>query len=294
MKVQLPNLDKTTYGDSSSWLIVAQNSDPHRRLFKDAIICKSLGQYNMKHVGIMQAQFPYATSRVHQSGSFLLACISGTGEILMDGNWKRIKANQACILPPHTINAFRAISRQTWKFAWVRYIENPNKKSIANTHSPIQAEFDSIALLSIIEGLRHELENNPNESLTSCWIDLLQQQVLKFVRPIEIDSRITNIWQTVTDDLSKDWTLNALASIGCLSEEHFRRLNNKQLGRSPMQHLIYLRIQEARKLLLETNESIESICNLVGYQNPFSFSNTFKKWLGYRPSALRKSNISSI
>jgi len=208
MKVQLPNLDKTTYGDSSSWLIVAQNSDPHRRLFKDAIICKSLGQYNMKHVGIMQAQFPYATSRVHQSGSFLLACISGTGEILMDGNWKRIKANQACILPPHTINAFRAISRQTWKFAWVRYIENPNKKSIANTHSPIQAD-------------------------------------------------------------------------------------NKQLGRSPMQHLIYLRIQEARKLLLETNESIESICNLVGYQNPFSFSNTFKKWLGYRPSALRKSNFSS-
>jgi len=54
----------------------------------------------------------------------------------------------------------------------------------------------------------------------------------------------------VSKDLGRRWTLGELAEIGIVSEEHLRRLCKKQLGRSPMQYLIYLRMMEARNLLI--------------------------------------------
>jgi AraC-like DNA-binding protein len=41
--------------------------------------------------------------------------------------------------------------------------------------------------------------------------------------------------------------------------------------------------------LLEANDAkIENVALSVGYANPFVFSNTFKKWIGWRPSEYRR------
>jgi AraC-like DNA-binding protein len=54
-----------------------------------------------------------------------------------------------------------------------------------------------------------------------------------------------------------------------------------------MHHVIFLRMQLAAKLLATTNDKIETIATEVGYENPFVFSTTFKKWVGWRPSEYR-------
>ena len=54
-----------------------------------------------------------------------------------------------------------------------------------------------------------------------------------------------------------------------------------------MQQITYLRMQRAAGLLTSTGDKIESIAHAVGYQNPFVFSTTFKKWIGWRPSEYR-------
>ena len=80
-----------------------------------------------------------------------------------------------------------------------------------------------------------------------------------------------------------------LAGIAHVSEEHLRRLCRKELGRSPMQHLTFLRLRQARHLLATTPDKIESVATAVGFKNMFGFSNTFKAWIGIRPSDFRKS-----
>jgi AraC-like DNA-binding protein len=72
-----------------------------------------------------------------------------------------------------------------------------------------------------------------------------------------------------------------------MSPEHLRRLCKKELGRSPIQHLTFLRMKHARYLLGTTDDKVEVIAHAVGYESPFTFSNTFKKWVGWRPSELR-------
>jgi AraC-like DNA-binding protein len=54
-----------------------------------------------------------------------------------------------------------------------------------------------------------------------------------------------------------------------------------------MQQVIYLRMQAAAKLLATTGDKVETIATAVGYENPFVFSTTFKKWVGWRPSDYR-------
>ena len=54
-----------------------------------------------------------------------------------------------------------------------------------------------------------------------------------------------------------------------------------------MQHLTFLRMQRARHLLSVTDDKVEVIAHSVGFESSFTFSNTFKKWIGWRPSEQR-------
>ncbi|MCC6231431.1 MAG: helix-turn-helix transcriptional regulator, partial [Verrucomicrobiales bacterium] len=80
------------------------------------------------------------------------------------------------------------------------------------------------------------------------------------------------------------WTLDDVARLAHMSGEHLRRICQRELGRSPMQHITFLRMRRAAELLASTQLKVEVVATEVGYQNPFVFSNTFKKWTGWRPS----------
>ena len=280
-------LDRTNLGEMTSWKVVSRSEVPGSILFEDAPICPNLAQFNINHVGIMKAVAPYEIFRVNQSGTFMMACLSGVGEVLVDGKWREVTAGQACLLPPFVTNAFRAKENQTWTFAWVRYMEEENKKTIANTSSPVLGEYNSPALQQSILGLRDELESNPSKYVLPAWVNLIHQQVLKFAKPSKLDQRLIKIFTEVSQALEKDWTLIELAGIGNMSPEHLRRLSNQQLGRSPMQQLTFMRMMHAKNLLCNTDKTLSNIANAVGYDSQFSFSNTFLKWIGCRPSEFR-------
>ncbi|MCX8109479.1 MAG: tetratricopeptide repeat protein, partial [Verrucomicrobiae bacterium] len=91
----------------------------------------------------------------------------------------------------------------------------------------------------------------------------------------------------VTTQLGEKWTLQRLAREAGYSIEHLRRLCHLEVGRSPMHQVIYLRMRRAAELLTTTNEKIEAIAQAVGYQNQFTFSKAFHKWIGWQPSAYR-------
>src|SRR5436189_4126218 len=88
--------------------------------------------------------------------------------------------------------------------------------------------------------------------------------------------------------LADEWSLARLAREAGNSNEHLRRLCRRQLGRSPMHQVTYLRMRRATELLASTELTIEAIAHDVGYHNPFVFSNAFTKWIGWRPSEYRR------
>ena len=52
--------------------------------------------------------------------------------------------------------------------------------------------------------------------------------------------------------------------------------------------LLQCRIRQACKLLTETNNPIQEIARQVGYDNPLTFSKTFKTFCGVSPRSYRE------
>ena len=59
--------------------------------------------------------------------------------------------------------------------------------------------------------------------------------------------------------MARDWTLADLASLANTSEEHLRRLCQKNLGRSPGRQLTTLRIAHAAHLLATSDETLRAV-----------------------------------
>lgn len=256
--------------------------------------CPRLAHHQIAHVGVADASTPYSMVRTHLNGAYLLACFAGAGSILLDGRWQRCDAGTACLAPPHVLHAFHAVPGKRWGFAWVKYETAADQAPLITSGSPVMAAFASEPLHDAIMGLYHENANGADGVFLKHWVDLIHQYVLRFAQPWHLDQRLSPLWDAVVRSPGEPWSLERLAKACHMSGEHLRRLCRRHLGRSPMQHVTYLRMQRASELLEETTHKIETIAAQVGYENPFVFSTTFKRWIGWRPSEYRKRKMKAV
>ncbi len=275
LQVQRTSIVRADASDARDWLL-------------ETPVCPLLAQHHIAHVGLMEAGSSFEMSRPDQSGTFMLACYGGSGLVRADGQWKKVTAGHACLLPPFVTNAMRSTGREPWRMCWVRYLESRESNPIVSAGSPVLGAYDPNPLLHAIQGLHAECAGANAPAALHLWTELIHAYVLRFAQPHQTDARLWKLWDAVEKHLDHPWTLEDLAARACVCKEHLRRLCRNELGRSPMQHVTFLRMQAARHLLSTTDEKVETITREVGYSNPHTFSNTFKKWIGWRPSENRR------
>lgn len=273
----------SSHDDLSETHIVGRRT---QQLIVRASECGALGKRLISHVGVGDAATPYRIVRTHLSGTYVHASLGGEGRILLDGRWRPHRAGMASLAPAHVLHAFHAIPAKRWQYCWVRYMpESP--RSAAGFIAPVLARFDAEPMRHAILGLHKEVQAGGNSASATLWIDLIEHYVSRFADSRQREDRLGAMWKTVQADLARPWTVMSLAELVGVSGEHLRRLCQTSLGRSPMQQLTYLRIQRAAHRLATSRVKIEDIAQEAGYQNPFAFSNTFKRMTGFRPSQFR-------
>lgn len=245
--------------------------------------CPALAQRQIAHVGVGDAAVPYRVVRTHLSGAYLHACLDGEGRMLLDGRWRTHRQGMVTLAPAHVLHAFHAVPGRRWHYCWVRYMPR-SPRSAAAGMTPLVANFDARPLSHAILGLFHEMQGNAAIGSAMLWIDLIEHYVSLITDPLQGDERLGALWGQVNGSLGRTWTLEMMAKVAGLSGEHLRRLCQSRLGRSPVQQLTYLRMQYAAHLLATSEMRVEDVAFEVGYQNPFAFSNTFKRMTGFRPS----------
>ncbi len=92
----------------------------------------------------------------------------------------------------------------------------------------------------------------------------------------------------VSADLPRRWTIAELADLIYVSPAQLHRMVKSVYRASPMQLVRELRLDKARELLCNTEQSLESIAIEVGYENAFSLSKAFKKHFNVTPADLRR------
>jgi AraC-like DNA-binding protein len=263
--------------------IVGRNT---RQLIVRAEECSALATRLISHVGVGDAAVPYRIVRTHLSGTYVHACLGGEGRILLDGRWRPHRAGMVSLAPAHVLHAFHAIPSKRWQYCWVRYMPQSPRSAIGFM-APVMARFDPEPLRHAILGLYREVQGQAVSGSAMLWIDLIEHYISRFAAPLQREDRLHSVWERVCKDLGRPWTVASLARLANISGEHLRRLCQSGLGRSPMHQVTYLRMQHAAHRLATTQSKIEEIALQVGYQNPFAFSNTFKRMTGFRPSHFR-------
>lgn len=267
--------------------VVRASRADDRDWLENAPVCTALTQHGIVHVGIAEVVHPYEVKRPDLSGTFVLVCTMGEGRVWQEGQWQPMRPGQACLAPPRAFHAYKAIPRKPWHIAWVRYQEPEGAPPIVNARAPVLANFDGGPLAAAIEGLHREASGTASPAAMQLWTDLIQHYARTFAEPWHTDDRLRPVWQAVARDLANEWSLGKLSKLAGMSSKHFTRLCQQSLGRTPAQHITALRLQHAALLLTTTSEKVESIAREVGYKSLFTFSHTFKKFSGNRPSEYR-------
>lgn len=102
-----------------------------------------------------------------------------------------------------------------------------------------------------------------------------------------VDRRLRRAIEFMHDNYSRELTLDEIASAAYLSEYHFARMFKQITGVTPHVYLANLRLERARRLLIDTSHPISEIAAMVGYQSQSHFTKIFKSVTGITPRVFR-------
>jgi AraC family transcriptional regulator len=99
-----------------------------------------------------------------------------------------------------------------------------------------------------------------------------------------VERVVAVMWERLGETL----TLHDMADMAHLSPYYFTRVFRDVTGIPPAEYLAALRVQEAKRLLLTTPESVTDVCLEVGYTGLGTFTARFARLVGVPPGRLRR------
>lgn len=136
----------------------------------------------------------------------------------------------------------------------------------------IYINYIEILLLEIIKSLRKE---NQSERV--------------FFKYTEQQSEVTaNVIQILEKKVHSSVNINDICQQVGYSRGHVCSHFKKETGKTINDYFQFLKIEEAKRLILETNHDFTSISETLGFSNPQYFSRVFHSLTGHTPTHFRK------
>ena len=92
----------------------------------------------------------------------------------------------------------------------------------------------------------------------------------------------------IEDNIDQDLSLEVVSRRFFFSSRYFAKLFKEYTGKAYSDYVNDIKMEFAKKLLLNTDFSIGEIARKIGYDDQGHFGRNFKKYTGTKPSAYRK------
>jgi len=121
---------------------------------------------------------------------------------------------------------------------------------------------------------------------------LLRQQDLTFVQDAN-DIRSIQMKEYIERNYFENITAESLSTLFGISTRYMNDIFKRKFHETPLQYLQKIRVNQAKELLLQTDQDIVSICFEVGYETLSTFYRTFRNLVGISPNKYRLSGQKS-
>ena len=264
--------------------------------FIDSSNAPEISELEIELAGCSNLSGDYTVGRVSPPNHTLFYSIHGQGKFRVPSGEMQLDEGQLIILPAGQSFEVTIVSEQ-WDIIWVNLADSERWKSFSKSEAAV---LDNAKL----EGLHHAMEllylerdvdsREAAMQLVSRYLYRIIDAPLSDVHTHDEKerrqvSRLHSLFSAVEKQLQFNWDMESLSEKAHYSAPHLHRLCLQVFGRSPKQHVIYLRMTRAKSLLQSTQWPVSYIASYVGYANVFTFSKRFKKSTGLSPSAYRES-----
>lgn len=133
-----------------------------------------------------------------------------------------------------------------------------------------------LAYIMLVQGLRLHLAADSRGR--SGWLAALS------------DKQMSQAIRSMHDEPAHDWTVAELAQRVHMSRSSFALKFKDALGMSPMEYLTRWRMLLAEERIANTDDSVSTIAESLGYESPSAFTQVFKKFAGCSPRQYRRAS----
>ena len=218
----------------------------------------------------------------------LFWCISGTGEFRCREAPVFLNAGEVCFYFPGDCHHIRAQS--PWEYYWLT-IDGPDPELLIRLfhlkRSPHHAGKCPVELFNRLSGELRDTSAR-GEFRAGATVYEILSRAMGGAEPEE--GRLRRFRELMEDSFhDPDLQIETIAEKMGIHRSSLTRLVKRCCGMPPMEYLLSLRVQEALRLLNDTEYSIKEIAECTGFHDPNYFTKVITRRLGKPPSCLRRS-----
>lgn len=240
-------------------------------------------------------------------------CRGGAGRMILDEQNYNFEAGMISIIPanfPHaTIKKEGAVS--IWDYLFVDaeklltdiYASDPilSRKlldRIGKGGALVSAKEEK-GIAEITEWIIHEMNTKApmyREAVRGMLLSLLIQ-IARMHADIKVENDVSQRYvfdqvrpalNYVREHYDRPMKISEIAEVCHMSESHFRRVFEENIGLTPVEYLNQIRIKKACDLIRCTGYSMEDISQKVGFSTTSTFNRNFKRITGTSPYQWKK------
>lgn len=253
-----------------------------------------------------RAENHYRERRNSINEHVLIYCMEGTGWFSIHDRKYPVRANQFFILPAGHPHAYGSDADHPWTIYWLHFA---GEQADIYAQGAQQPEEISPAINSrisdrnhLFEEIFHTLELSTDRESLRYASSLLHYYLGSMRYLVQFRHADNNAAESdiidasihyIKENIERHITLQQIAHFTGYSPSRFAALFKEQTGKSPITYINHLRMEQASRLLRETDMKVNQICYKVGIDDCYYFSRLFTKIVGMAPKKYREQSTHS-
>ncbi len=254
--------------------------------------------YRLLRAGHIATGPDYRIERESVPGHEFLFCLDGAGYVRIAGTTHRVDRGRLAWLPVHNPHAHYPDPETPWEILWLR-LDGSNLNRLQAVlgvdGEPIFGFADEAAIRQLMQDAIAQMRQHSmlaaaaGERIAAALVEkLMESRSTRLLDPVVAGHRgLARLMQEVRAHYNEPWTADRFAETCRVSKSHLFRLFKYAFGQTPHTWLRGYRLAEAKRLLVETDETVGDVARTVGYEDPLHFSRDFRKNVGLSPRRFR-------
>lgn len=271
-----------TEGNAVEWRIIMRRTIVNR--FRDFV------DFNVIQYGHEDCRPNYTIGSFVRSNHLIHYIHRGSGVYRIGATEYRLGPGDAFLIYPKDVTYYQADGDDPWEYSWVEFSGAAVETYLSSTgfskEEPVLRKVPAgEAMLRLIGA------ENPNPYELYCRLmEVLAAFVSKNPQPLPMAEDYVKYALNYIHTVHYHGSISVsdLSAYVGVNRSYLCRLFKEKLGVSPKQYIKTYRMNNAARLLTETNLSIGQIAQSSGYDDQLYFSTAFRDFFGHSPSEHRR------